>query len=98
MPDERISWKSVSGDAPNAGTVRFEPLGENRTRVRLVMAYEPQGAVENLGHALGISSASVQSSVSNFKKYAEERRKADGAWRGTLTDSSVDPSARRGAR
>ena len=36
-PDRRISWKSVSG-APNAGTVRFEPLAEDRTLVRLVMA------------------------------------------------------------
>jgi uncharacterized membrane protein len=54
VPDERISWKSISGDAPNAGTVRFEPLGPNRTMVRLVMAYEPQGAVESAGGALGI--------------------------------------------
>ncbi len=36
-PDKRISWKSVSG-APNGGTVRFEPMGPDRTRVRLVMA------------------------------------------------------------
>jgi uncharacterized membrane protein len=94
VPDERISWKSVSGDAPNAGTVRFEPLGENRTRVRLVMAYEPLGVVESVGDALGIMSASVQSSVRNFKKYVEERRTEDGAWRGTITDSSVDPTGR----
>ena len=38
VPDQKIGWKSVSGDAPNAGTVRFEPIGDNRTRVRLVMA------------------------------------------------------------
>jgi len=48
VPDERISWKSVSGDAPNAGTVRFESLGAGRTRVRLIMAYEPQGTVETV--------------------------------------------------
>src|SRR3954464_11441312 len=51
-PDQRISWKSVSG-APNAGTVRFEPAGPQRTKVRLVMAYEPDGAIENAGDALG---------------------------------------------
>src|SRR3954462_11158512 len=42
-PDTRISWKSVSG-APNAGTVRFEPIDPGTTRVRLVLAYEPEGA------------------------------------------------------
>lgn len=41
-PDERISWRSVGG-ATNAGTVRFEPLAGDRTRVRLVMSYEPEG-------------------------------------------------------
>lgn len=73
VPDERISWNSVSGDALNAGTVRFEPLAANRTRVRLVIAYESQGAAERVGDPLGLLSASVQSSVSNFKKYIEEK-------------------------
>ena len=86
VPDERISWKSVSGDAPNAGTVRFEPLGPIRTRVRLVMAYEPQGAVENVGDALGVMSGRVQNSVEDFKKYIESRGSEDGAWRGTVKD------------
>ena len=80
VPDEKIGWKSISGDAPNAGTVRFEPLAANRTRVRLLMAYEPQGAVEHMGDALGVLSASVQSSVNNFKKYIESRGAETGAW------------------
>lgn len=94
VPDERISWKSVSGDAPNAGTVRFEQLGPNRTLVRLVMAYEPQGATENLGDALGLLNARVQSSVSNFKKYIEERGAPDGGWRGTVRDGVPEPRPR----
>lgn len=87
VPDEKIGWKSVSGDAPNAGVVRFEPLGTNRTRVRLAMAYEPQGAMENMGDALGILRRSVESSVSNFKRYIESRGAEDGGWRGTVHDS-----------
>src|SRR4051812_49347879 len=39
-PDERISWRSVSG-AENAGTVRFEAVSPEVTRVRLIMSYEP---------------------------------------------------------
>jgi hypothetical protein len=34
IPDRRISWKSDSG-SPNAGTVRFEPMGSDRSLVRL---------------------------------------------------------------
>jgi uncharacterized membrane protein len=85
-PDKRISWKSVSG-APNAGTVRFEPAGPQRTRVRLVMAYEPEGAIENAGDALGLFSARVQQSVDDFKKFIENRTEETGAWRGAIDDS-----------
>ncbi len=87
-PDRRISWRSVNG-APNAGTVRFEPLGDDRTRVRLVMAYEPQGAVENVGDALGLLDARVQSTVQDFKKFIESRGAETRAWRGSVDDSRV---------
>jgi uncharacterized membrane protein len=82
-PDQRISWKSISG-APNAGTVRFEEIGPERTRVRLVMAYDPQGAVENVGDALGMFSARVENSVRDFKKFIENRTEETGAWRGAV--------------
>src|SRR5262245_45731176 len=44
-PDRRISWRSVSGER-NAGTVRFADVGNGRTRLDLVMAYEPDGGLE----------------------------------------------------
>jgi uncharacterized membrane protein len=91
VPDEKIGWKSVSGDGWNAGVVRFEPLSANRTRVRLVMAYEPQGAVERVGDALGVLSASVQSSVENFKQYIESQRTEGDGWRGQVHDSVAEP-------
>jgi uncharacterized membrane protein len=84
VPDQRIAWRSTSGDAPNAGAVRFEPLGPDRTRVHLTMAYEPQGVVENVGDALGIMSARVQNTVEDFKKYIESRGAETGAWRGEV--------------
>ena len=82
-PDERISWRSVGG-AKNAGTVRFEPVGAERTRVRLVMSYEPEGPVENIGDAIGAISSQVQSSVEDFKEFIERRAKETGAWRGEV--------------
>jgi uncharacterized membrane protein len=85
-PDNRISWKSISG-APNAGTVRFEPLGADRTKVRLAMAYEPEGAVENVGDNLGVFSARVQRTIEDFKTFIEKRGSETGAWRGGVDNS-----------
>ena len=84
VPDQRIAWRSTSGDAPNAGTVRFEPVAPDRTRVRLTMEYEPQGLVENLGDKLGVLSARVQNTVEDFKKFIESRSSETGAWRGEV--------------
>ena len=83
VPDERISWRSVSG-AENAGTVRFEPIGPERTRVRLVMAYEPEGAIENIGDALGALNSRVEHTVKDFKKFIESRGQETGSWRGEV--------------
>jgi uncharacterized membrane protein len=91
-PDERISWQSVGG-ARNAGTVRFEPLGPDRTRVRLVMAYEPEGAVETAGSKLGVLESQVQASVDDFKKFIESRGQETGAWRGQVHDSTPTQSS-----
>jgi uncharacterized membrane protein len=87
-PDKRISWKSVSGEV-NAGTVRFEPLGADRTRVRLVMAYDPADALEKVGDALGLFNARVQTSVEGFKRFIESHSDATGAWRGEVDDSKT---------
>jgi uncharacterized membrane protein len=52
VPDQKIAWRSISGDAPNAGEVRFEPVGPDRTRVKLTLEYEPQG--RRPAQALGV--------------------------------------------
>ncbi len=90
-PDKRISWMSISGKA-NAGTVRFEPIDMDHTRVRLVMAYEPEGALEKAGDSLGLLNLQVQRAVDGFKRFIEERRVPTGAWRGEVDDSTPRPN------
>ena len=87
----RAAWRSTSGDAPNAGSVRFEPIGAEKTRVRLTMEYEPQGAVENAGDALGVMSRRVQTSVEQFKEYIEKRGAESGGWRGEVHGGQKKP-------
>jgi uncharacterized membrane protein len=84
VPDQKISWRSTSGDAPNGGTVRFEPLAAERTRVKLTMEYEPQGALENVADALGVLSKRVQNTVEDFKQFIEKRGAETGGWRGEV--------------
>ena len=84
VPDKRIAWRSTTPDAPNAGSVRFEALGPDRTRVNLTMEYDPQGVVENVGDAVGVFSSRVQNTVEDFKKFIESRGAETGAWRGEV--------------
>jgi hypothetical protein len=59
------------------------------------MAYEPQGAAESVGDAIGLLSSRVEKSVKEFKKYIESRSVEDGGWRGRVHDSVADPPPRK---
>src|ERR1041385_1627048 len=50
-PDKVVSWRSTSG-ALNNGSVSFQPLGDNRTKVMVIMTYELETFKEKLGDAL----------------------------------------------
>jgi uncharacterized membrane protein len=93
-PDRVIAWRSTSG-APNAGEVRFEPIGVDRTRVRLAMEYEPQTIVEKVGDALGVMSHHVKKTVEDFKEFIESRGRATGAWRGEVSGGDETPPGER---
>jgi uncharacterized membrane protein len=82
-PDRRITWKSTSG-AHNAGTVRFRSTMDGKTEVRLVMAYEPDGAAEKLGSSLGVMRSRVAKSLLDFKHFLEQHLSATGGWRGAV--------------
>ena len=84
VPDQRISWRSTTPEVPNAGTVRFEALGPDRTRVNLTMEYEPQGTVENVGDKLGVLSGRVETTVKQFRDFIEKRGGETGGWRGEV--------------
>lgn len=83
IPDSRIAWRSITG-APNAGAVSFQSLGPERTRVSLMIDYQPLGVVEKVGDALGVVSGRVEGDLQRFKKFLEERGSATGAWRGEI--------------
>ena len=87
LPDERIAWRSTSGPR-NDGMVMFRPSGE-RTALTLRIDYEPDGAVEAAGSALGVVSGRVEGDLKRFKEFVESRGVPTGAWRGEVKGGTV---------
>ena len=88
-PDMRIAWRSTSGNE-NAGAVTFQPLSDNSTRVHLTLTYQPEGAVEKTGDALGMVSRRVEGDLERFKEFVESRGAETGAWRGEIHAGRVE--------
>ncbi|MFI6808794.1 SRPBCC family protein [Streptomyces luteogriseus] len=84
LADERVTWRSTSGDTHQRGSVRFERLDDTHTRVELVMDVEPSGAVEKAADMLGTIDRRVKGDMKRFKQYIEERGVESGAWRGRV--------------
>jgi uncharacterized membrane protein len=71
VPDERIVWQSTSG-ARNAGVVHFRQKGADHTLVSLRMDYEPEGAMENIGSALGMLGSRIEGDLRHFRDFLRE--------------------------
>jgi uncharacterized membrane protein len=88
-PDRHIGWRSTSG-AQNAGSVKFEPVGAARCRVTLRIDYQPEGAAEKTGAALGMVSGRIEGDLEKFKEFVERRGRETGAWRGEIREGQVE--------
>jgi len=83
IPDKKISWKSIEG-TPNAGTVTFDSIDSDTTRVNLVMEVEPQGLIEKAGEKTGVIDTQVEEDLNRFKVLIESMGVETGAWRGAV--------------
>ncbi|MFF2028650.1 SRPBCC family protein [Arthrobacter sp. NPDC058192] len=102
VPDRKVSWAATEG-ATNAGSVEFEDLGGGQTSVQLVLEYEPEGIVENIGDKLHVVEKQAEGDLERFKAFIEDEGYATGAWRGTVSEGAptgtpgvADASASRG--
>ena len=87
-PDQVIAWRSSEG-ARNDGSVRFEPIDADTSRVTLELDVEPEGPIEATGDALGVVSRRVRGDIERFKSFIESRGQATGAWRGEVEERQV---------
>jgi uncharacterized membrane protein len=70
--DRRIAWESIDGKRTR-GTVEFEQLTPDRSRIRLHMSYTPDGVVEKAGSAIGLDSRRVKGDLKRFRELVEGR-------------------------
>lgn len=89
VPNRHIAWRSVTG-AMNAGSVRFQPAGDGKTKVSLELMYEPRDAAEKVGDALGFLERQVSADLERFKKFIESRGVPTGAWPGEIRGGRVE--------
>jgi uncharacterized membrane protein len=85
VPDEIIAWRSLEG-RENSGSVRFEPLGPDRTKVDITLTWEPEGFVEAAADKIGVSDRAVKVDLEQFKDLIESRGVETGAWRGEVVE------------
>ena len=85
VPDQKVAWRSTEGTT-NAGTVYFEPVGTDRTLVRLLLEFEPEGIVEQAGDKLKVVEKRAEGDLDKFKSFIESRGTETGAWRGSIGD------------
>jgi uncharacterized membrane protein len=85
IPDQRIAWTATGGDY-NSGVVTFLRRDPNTTGITLELAYQPEGALERAGSALGFLDRRVQGDLERFKAFIEARQQPTGTWRGEVED------------
>ncbi|KUF18985.1 MULTISPECIES: SRPBCC family protein [Streptomyces] len=89
LPDERIAWRTISGDIKQMGMVRFQALDAAHTRVEIVMDVEPGGMTEKAADTMGIIDRRVKGDMQRFKEFIENRSLETGSWRGRIRPEDV---------
>lgn len=89
VPDARIAWTSEGAKGTAKGVVTFHPLGENITRVLLVMEYYPKGLFEKTGNMWRSQGRRARLDLKNFARHIALRGEAEGGWRGEIRDGEV---------
>jgi uncharacterized membrane protein len=84
-PDSHIAWRSTEGKE-NSGDVRFDSLGDDRTRIQVVMNWEPEGIVEATAEKIGRDEGAVKADLERFKEMVENRGVESGSWRGQVVE------------
>ncbi|MFF9779643.1 SRPBCC family protein [Streptomyces sp. NPDC013978] len=89
VPDERIAWTSEGDKATTRGVVTFHPLGDNLTKVLLVLEYFPKGLFEKVGGLFRAQGRRARLDLKLYRTFVMMRGEATGGWRGEIREGEV---------
>ncbi|MEV7684409.1 SRPBCC family protein [Streptomyces bungoensis] len=89
VPDQRIQWTSEGAKGTVKGVVTFHSLGDNLTRVLLVLEYYPSGLFEKTGNIWRAQGRRVRLDLKHFSRFITFKGEAEDGWRGEIRDSEV---------
>ncbi len=89
VPDDRISWNSEGAKGNTRGVVSFHRLGDNLTRVLLVIEYYPSGLFEKTGNIWRAQGRRARLDLKNFARHITLKGEAEDSWRGEIRDGEV---------
>ncbi|MFF6994856.1 SRPBCC family protein [Streptomyces sp. NPDC008313] len=89
VADERISWTSEGAKGSTKGVVTFHSLGENLTRVLMVIEYYPSGFFEKTGNIWRAQGRRVRLDLKNYARFITFKGEAEDGWRGEIRDGEV---------
>ncbi|MGW3588458.1 SRPBCC family protein [Streptomyces fungicidicus] len=89
VPDDRIAWSSEGAKGTTKGVVSFHSLGDNLTRVLLVIEYYPSGLFEKTGNIWRAQGRRARLDLKHFVRFITIKGEAEDSWRGEIRDGEV---------
>ncbi|PDP89410.1 cyclase/dehydrase [Glycomyces fuscus] len=93
VQDQRIAWSTEAARGTMKGVVTFHPLGENLTRVLLVVEYHPKGLFERAGNLWRAQGRRLRLDLKHYRRRVmmlprDEAAELQG-WRGEVRGGEV---------
>jgi uncharacterized membrane protein len=89
IPDERIAWESDGPKGTVNGVVTFHPLGENLTKVLLVLEYYPGGLFEKSAKLWRAQGRRARLDLKLYRRFVMMSDDEVEGWRGEIRDGEV---------
>lgn len=93
IQDYRIAWSTEAAKGTTKGVVTFHPLGDNLTRVLLVVEYYPKGLFERTGNIWRAQGRRLRLDLKHYRRQVMMMAQADteelDGWRGEIREGDV---------
>ncbi|MDG9717765.1 SRPBCC family protein [Streptomyces sp. DH24] len=91
VPDDRIAWSSEGAKGTTRGVVSFHRLGDNLTRVMLVIEYYPSGFLEKTGNLWRAQGRRTRLDLKDFARFTTLTGEAEDAWEDQEPEEPAEP-------